>query len=200
EYEQARTIFASSRHPLFPCPGNHDARAAYRTALLGEDAASLLDQDGGDPVKRVHKVAGALFALCDSTIPGRDDGYLADETLSCLDAVLAAHPGVPAFLCIHHPPVLLHCPYVDSIRLFGEDRAARLVDDHPQIAAFLCGHAHTPAATTFAGRPVEALGLHEGALVLLDDVLAVDPDHGGAVVGESVEMAAVQEVAAADEL
>jgi 3',5'-cyclic AMP phosphodiesterase CpdA len=154
EYEQARTIFSSSRYPLFPCPGNHDARAAYRTTLLGEDGPAQLDRAGGGPVNRVHHTAGALFALCDSTIPGRDDGYLADETISWLDGVLAAHPGVPALLCFHHPPVPLHSPDVDSIRLFGEDRVGRLVNDHQQVAAILCGHAHTPAATTFAGRPL----------------------------------------------
>jgi Icc protein len=27
---------------------------------------------------------------------------------------------------------------------------------HPQVVAVLCGHAHTPAATTFAGRPLLA--------------------------------------------
>ena len=35
EYEQARTILASSPHPVFTCPGNHDARDAYRKVLLG---------------------------------------------------------------------------------------------------------------------------------------------------------------------
>jgi Icc protein len=155
EYEQARAIFSSSRHPVFPCPGNHDARAAYRAALLGEDGdPTILDEDGGSPVNRVHHTAGALFALCDSTVPGRDDGYLADETISWLDGVLAERPGVPSFLCFHHPPVPLHSPYPDSVRLFGEDRVGRLVNDHPQVAAILCGHAHTPAATTFAGRPL----------------------------------------------
>jgi len=26
--------------------------------------------------------------------------------------------------------------------------------DHPQVVPVLCGHAHTPAASTFAGRPL----------------------------------------------
>ena len=28
------------------------------------------------------------------------------------------------------------------------------VDTHPNIVAFLCGHAHTPAVTRFADRPL----------------------------------------------
>jgi 3',5'-cyclic-AMP phosphodiesterase len=162
EYEQARTILSSSRYPVFPCPGNHDIRAAYRRVLLGERGAA----DAESPVNRVHRTAGALFALCDSTVPGRDDGYLADETISWLDGVLAEHPGVASFLCFHHPPAQLHSPYVDTIRQFGEQRLAGLMAGHPQIVAILCGHAHTPAATTFAGRPLLVAPAVASTLVL----------------------------------
>jgi 3',5'-cyclic AMP phosphodiesterase CpdA len=150
EYEQARKILTSP-HPVFLCPGNHDVRAAYREVLLREDG----DGDGDDaPINRVHRTAGAVFALCDSSIPGRDDGYLADETIAWLDTVLAEAPDTPAFVCFHHPPVTLHSPFLDAIRQFGEDRLADLVARHPQVVAIMCGHAHTPAATTFAGRPL----------------------------------------------
>ena len=144
EYEQARTILSASRHPVFPCPGNHDTRALYREILLGENGGA----DAGVPVNRVRHTAGALFALCDSTIPGRDDGYLADETISWLDRVLAERPDVTSFLCFHHPPAPLHVPYVDSIRQLGEHRLPALVARPPQDAATLCGHARRPATTT----------------------------------------------------
>ncbi|SEG87198.1 3',5'-cyclic AMP phosphodiesterase CpdA [Thermomonospora echinospora] len=151
EYEQARKALACP-YPVLTCPGNHDARAAYRRVLLGEDGGTGPDA----PINRVHRVgspAKAVFALCDSTIPGHDDGRLTDETLHWLDSVLAEEPGVPAFVCFHHPPVVLHAPYVDEIRQFDERRLADVIARHPQVVAVLCGHAHTAAATTFAGRP-----------------------------------------------
>jgi 3',5'-cyclic-AMP phosphodiesterase len=151
EYEQARKVLTSP-HPLLTCPGNHDARAAYRRVLLGEEDG--IDQDA--PVNRVHRVGSppkAVFALCDSTVPGRDNGRLADETLHWLDSVLAEDPGTPAFVCFHHPPVVLHSPHVDEIRQFDEQRLADVLARHPQVVAVLCGHAHTAAVTTFAGRP-----------------------------------------------
>lgn len=151
EYEQARTILASSPHPVCPCPGNHDARDAFRKVLLGEENSR---EHADAPINRVHHTAGALFALCDSTIPGREDGCLSDETLTWLDGVLAERPDLPAFLCFHHPPVTLHSPFIDAIRQFREQRLADLVSRYPQVAAILCGHAHTPAASTFAGRPL----------------------------------------------
>jgi Icc protein len=150
EYEQARAILSASRSPVFCCPGNHDARAAYREVLLGDHGPA----DPAAPVNQVHCQGGALVALCDSTIPDRDDGYLADETISWLDGVLAGHRGTASLVCFHHPPAALHSPDVDTIRQFGEQRLAGVIAGHPQVVAILCGHAHTPAATSFAGRPL----------------------------------------------
>jgi Icc protein len=148
EYDEARKIL-SSPLPLFTCPGNHDVRAAYREVLLGAPVA------GDAPINEVHRVAGAVLALCDSSIAGRAEGFLADSTLEWLDTVLADAPrDAPAFIGFHHPPVLLHSPFIDRIRQHGADRLAEVVRRHPQVVALLCGHAHTPAATTFAGRPL----------------------------------------------
>ncbi|GAA0662395.1 metallophosphoesterase [Kitasatospora atroaurantiaca] len=147
EYEEAREILAS-RHPVLICPGNHDVRGAFREVLLGEPAA-----DG--PVNQVLRTEGAVVALCDSSVPGKDEGRLDDETLAWLESVLAGTPeDVPVLVAFHHPPAVLHVPLVDAIRQFDEERLAALVTRHPNIAALLCGHAHTPAATTFAGRPL----------------------------------------------
>ncbi|MGC4953380.1 phosphodiesterase [Actinomadura citrea] len=146
EYEQARKVLASG-HPVLTCPGNHDRRGPYREVLLDEPP-------GGGPVNRAHEIAGATFLMCDSTVPGEDHGRLDDETIGWLDRRLAAAPDSPAFVCFHHPPVRLQIPYVDGIRQFGERRLAEVVLRHPQVVAVLCGHAHTAAATTFAGRPL----------------------------------------------
>jgi Icc protein len=148
EYERARALIATLPYPVFTCPGNHDERAAYTKVLLGQEP-----QEG--PVNRVHTAAGAVFALCDSTIPGEPGGYLADETLDWLDGVLADAPdGAPAFVCFHHPPELLHIPYLDGMRQTGGERLAEALGRHGNVAAVLAGHAHTPAATTFAGLPL----------------------------------------------
>jgi len=147
EYEEAREVLAS-RHPVLICPGNHDVRAAFREFLLGEPAA-----DG--PVNQVLRTDGAVVALCDSSVPGKDEGRLDDETLAWLESVLAGTPeDVPVLVAFHHPPAVLHVPLIDAIRQFDEERLAALVTRHPNIAALLCGHAHTPAVTTFAGRPL----------------------------------------------
>src|SRR5215475_4411012 len=147
EYEEVRDLLVGP-HPFMTCPGNHDVRPAYRKVLLGEDAS-------GEPINRVHVLDGLAIAMCDSSIPGRDDGLLAEQTLTWLDASLAeVGQGMPALVAFHHPPTLLHVPFIDRIRQFGEERLAELIEAHPQVLAVLCGHAHTPAATAFAGRPL----------------------------------------------
>ncbi|GIG00395.1 phosphodiesterase [Catellatospora citrea] len=145
EYEQAAKVLAAVPGAL-TLPGNHDVRAAYRAGLLGE-----LESDG--PVNRVAVVGGVTLALCDSTIPGRDDGRLDDETLDWLRGVLTGTDG-PVLICMHHPPVELGVPFIDSLRLHDAQPLAELVEQFPNVLAVLCGHAHSPAATTFAGRPL----------------------------------------------
>jgi len=147
EYEQARDVL-TSRHPLLACPGNHDARSPFREVLLKEPA-------GDAPVNQAYRTASAMFALCDSSIPGQDDGRLSDETHAWLTAQLEITPSeVPVFVAFHHPPLPLQAGPIDAIRLSGEDRLAELVTRHRNVVAVLCGHAHSPAATTFADRPL----------------------------------------------
>lgn len=148
EYAQLRPLLHRSPTPVLTCPGNHDDRGAFRVGLLDEPAS---DQ----PINRVHRVAGAVFAMCDSTIPGRDHGRLADETIAWLESELAETPSsAPVFVCFHHPPVVLHSPFIDRTRQRDEHRLAQVCRRHPNIVAVLCGHAHTPAASTFAGKPL----------------------------------------------
>lgn len=146
EYEQVAKVL-SSRHRVLHCPGNHDVREAYREVLLGEPASDA-------PINQVHELAGATFLMCDSSIPGRNEGFLADETIDWLDRTLGQDAETPAFVCFHHPPVVLHAPVLDEIKLTNEDRLAKVIRRHPRVVAVLCGHAHTPAASMFAGRPL----------------------------------------------
>ncbi|XVV07783.1 hypothetical protein ACQPW3_21360 [Actinosynnema sp. CA-248983] len=100
----------------------------------------------------MEKIGDVVFALCDSSIPGRDDGLLDDDTLTWLDGVLAQ--GAPTFVCFHHPPVTVHEPSIDAIRQFGADRLADVLRRHDNVVGLLCGHAHTGVASTFAGAPL----------------------------------------------
>lgn len=163
EYEEAARILelrgGDAPFPVLTCPGSHDSRAPYRKALLGLPAA-----DG--PVNTVQVFDGGAVLMCDSSIPGRDDGALDEETYDWIEGTLDELDGaVPALLAFHHPPMAPHrrptlperrgrCPRPDSHRLGGADRLAALLGRRPEIAGLVTGHAHTAAATSFAGRPL----------------------------------------------
>ncbi|WP_083661981.1 metallophosphoesterase [Actinophytocola xanthii] len=147
EYQEAARLLGTCRFPVLTCPGNHDERSAYRAVFPDGRAES--------PVNQVHRLAGATFAMCDSSIPGRAGDLLDDSTIDWLDEVLTAAPrDEPAFVCFHHPPVRLGVPFVDAIRQFGEQRLAELLQRHQHVLAVLCGYVHTAAAATFAGLPL----------------------------------------------
>ncbi|MGW2254143.1 metallophosphoesterase [Kitasatospora sp. NPDC001660] len=151
EYEQVAKVL-ESRHPVLLCPGNHDSRAPYREVLLGGEPGEG-PVDG--PINRLHQLPGADVLMLDSSIPGQHDGLLDEGTLAWLDAELAAgRTELPALVAFHHPPAELYIPAVDRIRQFGEAGLADVLRRHPRVAALLCGHSHTPAATTFAGLPL----------------------------------------------
>jgi 3',5'-cyclic AMP phosphodiesterase CpdA len=150
EYLEARSLLVSDV-PVLTCPGNHDVREGFRRWFLD------LPGTGAEPVNQRWALPGLTVALCDSSIPGRADGHLADETLAWLDAALsdpADNLDVPAIVGFHHPPVPLHVPFIDEIRQHGAERLAAVLDRHPRVVAVLAGHAHTPAASAFAGRPL----------------------------------------------
>ncbi|NUR86793.1 MAG: phosphodiesterase [Nonomuraea sp.] len=138
EYEIAKGLLGSSA-PLIVCPGNHDSVPEFERHL--------------GSANQVLRLPGLTLALADSSIPGRPDGYLRDETLEWLEGVLAERPDVPAFVGMHHPAVELGVPYVDRIRLNEPERLAAVIRRHPNVAGVLVGHAHTGVATRFAGVP-----------------------------------------------
>ncbi|WP_189238779.1 metallophosphoesterase [Planomonospora parontospora] len=110
--------------------------------------------DESGPVNRVLRLDGLIVALCDSSVPGRPEGFLEDETIAWLDAVLTGSPDTPALVGMHHPAAALGIPYVDGIGLRSPERLEEVLHRHPQVVAVLAGHAHTPASTVFAGLPL----------------------------------------------
>jgi 3',5'-cyclic-AMP phosphodiesterase len=137
EHAQAAELLVSPRFPIITCPGNHDGYTPYDW-----------------PANRTLDLGAAAVVACDSVILGRADGHLADATLAWLQSTLDGLRGRPVFVAFHHPPVQLHHPLIDGIRMSGADRLEAVLDKHPNVVAVLCGHAHTAAATTFAGRPL----------------------------------------------
>ncbi|GAA2012404.1 metallophosphoesterase [Nocardiopsis rhodophaea] len=148
--------------PVLICPGNHDDRDALReSALLPRSALAFPDQPGA-PLHQVRRVGGTLFVLLDATVPGEPYGELGKEGLAWLREQLAsATSGSPVVIALHHPPATLGHPGIDDMGLRDGAALATVIEDFPDVAAVLTGHAHTAVSTTFADRPhVGAVGVN----------------------------------------
>lgn len=145
EYAAARAWLDLWPGPLAVCPGNHDVRERYVEGL-------------GLPARSVMEVAGYRLVLLDSLVDAVqgirvDEGRLGREQLDWLDARLA-ESDAPAIVVLHHPPVTIGVSLMDPIRLVDGDDLASVISGRPHVVAVLVGHAHTMAATTYAGRPL----------------------------------------------
>lgn len=146
EYAEAARVLQTELPMMLVC-GNHDERGAFNAGLLGIT--------GTAPVNSTRRVGEVQFIILDSVVPGRSEGELTDETLAwAAEQLRAAGPDTPVVLAFHHPPAIIGMPYMDTIRLHDADGLGELVAAHPNIVGLLCGHAHSGAVTTFAGRPL----------------------------------------------
>ncbi|MFI6368746.1 metallophosphoesterase [Nocardia sp. NPDC050630] len=147
QYAEAR-VALDADIPVYALPGNHDDRAAFRTVLLGEPASTA-------PINHAHRVGDLTVALLDSSVPGESGGRLSEETYDWLRGVLVAAPAdAPILLALHHPPAHLFSPVIDEISLAEPEKFAEVVAADERIVGVVTGHAHSAAATTFAGRPL----------------------------------------------
>ncbi|GAA1131881.1 metallophosphoesterase [Kribbella jejuensis] len=133
--------------PTLVLPGNHDVSQPFRALLTEPDHAS------GHPVNQVRDVGQARFVLVDSTVEGKDHGYLSDDTLAWLETTLTHAVDGPLFVAMHHPPFELHHPVMDQWKLENPDDLAKVLEGKP-VTALLTGHVHNAITTTFAGLPV----------------------------------------------
>ena len=127
EYATLRAILRRCPVPVHLLPGNHDDPAAM-IARFG-DTPYL--GNGVSPSYAVE-YPQATLVIANSWVQGSPAGCLGPAQLAWIDRTLAARPDVPAFVCLHHPPVPVGIPFLDGMIL---DDAAGLADGHPEAPA-----------------------------------------------------------------
>jgi 3',5'-cyclic AMP phosphodiesterase CpdA len=146
EYEYLRALIAPLAMPVFVIPGNHDAREGLRQAFATDGylpAAGFLQFAVEDyPVR--------LVAL-DTLLEGDHRGVLCAERLAWLDQTLAAAPGRPTLVLMHHPPFATGIDFMDRFGLENAAAFAAIVARHNQVERILCGHLHRAIDRRFAG-------------------------------------------------
>jgi 3',5'-cyclic-AMP phosphodiesterase len=152
EYEQVRELLAPFEAPLHVLPGNHDDRRALRRhfGIPGEDA---------QPVQYAADLGPLRLVVLDSKRAGEDRGELDADRLAWLETTLAAAPGTPTLVALHHPPLATGIPGFDRVGLPPADRRAlgKVIEAHPQVRRIVAGHMHRTVSAELGGRNVLAV-------------------------------------------
>ncbi|MHB1431034.1 MAG: phosphodiesterase [Streptosporangiaceae bacterium] len=135
--------------PVHVAAGNHDDRAALREYFS-------LPGNGAEPIDYAVQVGPLKVLVLDSTVDGADRGDIEAGQLDWLETTLAAAPGRPTALLMHHPPARTGVPALDAIGLSVPARLelGRIVARHSQVRAILSGHFHRAIATRLGARAV----------------------------------------------
>lgn len=137
EYAHLRAILAPLRAPYLLLPGNHDDRDALRAAFPEHD---YLPKTGFIQYA-IDRGPLRLVAL-DTVIPMRGDGELCAERLAWLERTLAAAPGRPTVVMMHHPPFATGIAHMDKLGMAGKEGFAAVIARHRQVERIICGHLH----------------------------------------------------------
>jgi Icc protein len=132
--------------PLFVTTGNHDDPAVLVDIFTG---TAVLN--GGDSTEYAAELPGLTIIALDSHIAGKPSGYVDDRSLAWLNDALSRRPDVPAFVCIHHPPIPVGIPFLDTMGLLNGAELAAVIAAHDNVVRVLTGHVHRSVTAPFAG-------------------------------------------------
>ena len=131
-YQRLHTHLAALAAPVYCLPGNHDDPALMRAHLCGASVQLRKSVDRG----------AWRIVLLDSTVPGSDAGHLAAAELTQLDALLSSAADRQVLVCLHHNPVPIGSPWLDTMMVDNAEELFAVLDRHPQVRAVLWGHVH----------------------------------------------------------
>jgi Icc protein len=166
EYAMLEQLLAKAPMPVHLVTGNHD------------DPAVLVERFGGTgylgdtgSTRYVVRYPQLTLIVADSWVEGSPAGRLGPDQLSWLDTALGERPGVPAMVCVHHPPVPVGIPFLDGMRLEDGDALGKVIGNHRNVVRVLAGHVHGAISASFAGTVVSVgpSTLRQAALRMHDE-------------------------------
>jgi 3',5'-cyclic-AMP phosphodiesterase len=150
-YEELSGVFedftARNGSDVVFLPGNHDHRATFRHHLLKKN------EDDSGPINQIRWVGGVRILALDSSVPGKDHGYLDDETITFVEESLSSPAPAGTLIALHHPPMPSPIEEMTGCSLQRPDRLAEAISGS-DVRLIMCGHNHHEAWGSLGSVPV----------------------------------------------
>jgi 3',5'-cyclic-AMP phosphodiesterase len=167
-YARLAAAVAGCPFPVWTMVGNHDERAPLAAAFPDTPV-------NGGFVQYALEGDGLCLLVLDTLEPGRHGGAFCEARAAWLAAELAARPGVPTVIAMHHPPFESGIAWLDSdAREEWIARFAAVVAGRPQIKAIISGHLHRTIHTEWNGLSLRVCSSSAPTVGL--DLRPIDPD------------------------
>lgn len=147
DYALLKQTLAPIKVPILVVPGNHDKRAAFRSAF-----ADMIPFTDGPDLNYEFQLAGIRILALDTLVEGRVSGALPDAQLDWLAEKLAASSRELTLVIMHHPAFPSGIVPLDRMALVeGRDRFGAIVAAHQGPLRIHSGHIHRPFQAVWNG-------------------------------------------------
>jgi Icc protein len=147
DYQGFRKAVDRLNIPYFPMVGNHDTRDDFRAVL------ALPDDCMADYVQYCLPTDDGLILCLDTKKVGTDAGEMCAARLTWLEQTLSNAADQPVYIFMHHPPMALQLPALDTIGLENGAEFLDLIKRFPSVKHLFIGHVHRPICGTVRGIP-----------------------------------------------
>ena len=140
-YEKLAGIMRRLELPVYCLAGNHDDPGLMERLLNSGNVSTANFLTGGT----------WSIILLNTHKPGADGGCLSATELSRLDTALERSRGRHVLVCLHHHPVSIRSPWMDSMALENGEALFRTLDRYDNVRGVLWGHIHQEFSETRNG-------------------------------------------------
>ncbi len=131
-YAWLRGCLTTLAVPAYCIPGNHDDAVVLRAVLPGDNVH----------VTDWAELGGWQLVLLSSAVAGREGGSLGRAGQDTLSGLLRFAGHAPTLVVLHHPPVPVGSPWLDTMCLDDAEAFFDRIDRHPNVRAVVFGHIH----------------------------------------------------------
>jgi Icc protein len=131
-YERFHELIDKLQIPVCCLPGNHDDPVLMQKYF---NTGAISDT-------KIITAGNWLILLLDSWMPGTHSGHLQNDELVWLDNMLKTQSQRHVLVCLHHHPVSVDSPWMDSMALDNPDEFFTMLDQYERVRAVLWGHIH----------------------------------------------------------